>query len=115
MTPLIRQGQDLIATTEKSRLLALLGSAVGAVLLGFVLVTPAKAATLIVAGGYYFIFAVFAAFVFFAGRVLAARVEIWRGWVRRPGWVGLALLGATLFAVWSDSFNHKILFDEYVL
>ena len=86
-----------------------------AVAAGFVLVSPPVAEKLIVAGGYYYMLGVFAGFVFFAGRVVTARREVWTGWWRRPGWVALALVAATLFTVWSDVFRHKVLFDEYVL
>ena len=96
---------------------ALLFSACGllAIATGFVLVPPPVAEKLIVAGGYYYMLGVFAAFVLFAGRVATARREVWSGWWRRPGWVVLALVAATLFTVWSDTFQHKVLFDEYVL
>ncbi len=38
-----------------------------------------------------------------------------RGWARRPGAAGAAIAAGTAFAVWSDSFKHKILFDEFVI
>ncbi len=94
-------------------LLALAGALAFGV--GFVLVSPRTAEPLIVAGGYYYIMAVFGAFVYFFGRVLAARASVWRGWLRRPGWVGFALVVATAVTLWIDPFKHKVLFDEYVL
>ena len=90
-------------------------SAVAAFALGFRLFTPPTLERLIVHGGYYYIAAMFAAFSYYAWRVAAPRQSVWWPWLRRPGWVGLALLGATVFAVWSDQFTHKLLFDEYVL
>lgn len=89
--------------------------AVLAVPAGFVLVKPAVAERLIVHGGYYYILAVFSLWMYFAWRMVAARRDILAGWIRRPGWPGLVLVAATLFAVWSDTFAHKVLFDEYVL
>jgi hypothetical protein len=41
--------------------------------------------------------------------------EVWRGWIRRPGAAGARDRRGTLFAVWSDSFKHKILYDEFVI
>jgi hypothetical protein len=40
---------------------------------------------------------------------------VWRGWLRAPGWPGFAIVAASAFAIWSDPFDHKILFDEFVL
>jgi hypothetical protein len=100
---------------ERQRLGVFVLCGVAAFALGFVLISPPTIEALIVAGGYYYILALFAAFTLYAWRVAAARREVWSGWCRRPGWIGLALLGATAFTVWSDSFAHKVLFDEYVL
>ncbi len=90
-------------------------SAVLAIWLAFVAVAPARAERLIVQGGYYYILAVFALWVFFGARVAAARRGVWTAWLRAPGLVGLFLVAATAFAVWTDVFAHKVLFDEYVL
>jgi hypothetical protein len=103
------------AAPERRRALLLVASGIAAVAVGFVLVAPPVAETLIVAGGYYYILGMFFVFGFYAWRVGAARREVWRGWLRRPGWAGVALGAAILFTVWSDSFRHKVLFDEYVL
>ncbi len=86
-----------------------------AFLTGFVLVPPPMIERLIIHGGYYYILGVFAAFVIFALRV--ARPQ-WTGMVsglRNAGWIGAAVIAGTGFALWSDSFAHKVLFDEYVL
>ncbi len=90
-------------------------SAVVAVVVGFKAVPPPVAEKLIIDAGYYYIAGLFGLFAFYAVRVARPRREIWRQWLARPGWTGLALLGAALFAVWADEFKHKILFDEYVL
>lgn len=90
-------------------------SAVAAGAIGFVLVPPATAERLIVGGGYFYILGVFALTAAYAVRVAAPRREIWRAWLRRPGWTAVVLVGATAVAVWSDAFRHKVLFDEYVL
>ncbi|MBL9212511.1 MAG: glycosyltransferase family 39 protein [Opitutaceae bacterium] len=89
--------------------------AIAAVVVGFKLVTPAQAEKLIVRGGYYYILGVFALWLYFSSRVLATRRALWTAWLRRPGLVGLALAAAAGFALWSDMFAHKVLFDEYVL
>lgn len=86
-----------------------------ALAVGFVAVTPRQAEGLIINGGYYYMLGVFALFGWYAIRVARARRDAWAGWLRRPGWVALALVAATAFALWSDPFQHKVLFDEYVL
>ncbi len=101
--------------SDRRRALLFLVSGLLAGAAGFVLVAPPVAEKLIVAGGYYYLLGVFAAFAFFAGRVAAARREVWAGWWRGRGGVALALVAGTLFTVWSDTFQHKVLFDEYVL
>jgi hypothetical protein len=90
-------------------------SAVAAVLTGFVLIPSTTAERLIVAGGYYYVLTVFVLWIVFGWRVVAARRATWGDWLRRPGWAGIGLLAATGFAVWSDGFAYKIMFDEYVL
>jgi len=106
---LLRSGVD-------SRRLALFaGSAMAALGLGFAFLAPATGRTLIVAWGYYYMAGLFSLFVYYAWRVARVRREVWSGWLRRPGLAGLAIAAATLFALWSDPFRHKILFDEYVL
>lgn len=104
---------DERAVRWRLALFALAGFA--AVVLGFRLFSPDQIGRLIVHGGYPFIFALFAGFVFFAVRVAQPHRDEIVAWLRRPGWGGLAVLAATVFAVWSDSFAHKVLFDEYVL
>ena len=86
-----------------------------AMVIGFKAVTPRLAEGLIINGGYYYMFGLFGLFVFFAVRVARARREVWSVWLRRPGWPALAIAAATGFALWSDPFLHKVLFDEYVL
>lgn len=97
------------------RLLAFLASGGLAIAAGFVLVAPPVAEKLIVSAGYYYIGGLFALWVHFGCRVAGDRREVWQQWLWRPGWVGAALVLATAFAVWTDTFRHKVLFDEYVL
>src|SRR5437588_12009698 len=107
---------DLVRDRADRIRLALFGlCAAAALLIGFVLIKPATIEPLIKQGGYYYMLAMFAAFVIYAWRVIVARVPVWREWWRRPGWTPWVILGGTAFAVWSDSFAHKVLFDEYVL
>lgn len=101
--------------TDRRALLLFMACAVAAVVVGFKLVTPAQAERLIARGGYFYILGVFALGLYFSSRVLAARRDTWTPWLRRPGKVGLFLVAATGFALWSDAFAHKVLFDEYVL
>jgi hypothetical protein len=100
--------------TRKRLLLFALSGAV-ALGVGFILVAPKQAEFLIRQGGYYYMLALFAGFVTYAIRVARARREAWQGWLLHPGWTGAALGVATLFTLWSDSYQHKVLFDEYVL
>lgn len=99
------------------RLLLLIASGMLALGVGFVAVTPRTAETLIAAGGYYYVAVLFALFGAYAWRVSLVRREAWMSWLRAPasGPTALALLVATAFALWSDPFQHKVLFDEYVL
>lgn len=104
-----------LAAPARARLLAFLAAAVAAVVVGFKAVPPAVAEKLIAAGGYYYVGAVFIVFLIYGLRVAGPRQVVWQGWLRRPGWMGFALLAATAFAIWADDFRHKVLFDEYVL
>lgn len=100
---------------DRPRLLLFALCAALAFVVGFVSLRPITAQHLITAWGYYYILAMFSLFVAFAWRVLRARGTVWRGWLRNPGWPGLILALASVFVLWSDPFQHKILFDEYVL
>jgi hypothetical protein len=101
--------------TVRRGLLLFTACAVAAVVVGFKVVTPAQAQRLITHGGYYYILGVFALWLYFSACVLAGRREVWIAWLRRPGIVGIVLVAATGFALWSDEFALKVLFDEYVL
>jgi hypothetical protein len=100
--------------TRKRLLLFGLSGAL-ALLIGFVVVTPHAAEVLIAHAGYYYMLGLFGLFGFYAIRVARPRQAVWSDWLRRPGWPALAIAGATAFALWSDPFQHKVLFDEYVL
>ncbi|HZZ17963.1 MAG TPA: hypothetical protein VFE25_01270, partial [Opitutaceae bacterium] len=90
-------------------------SGVAAYYFGYRAFSSVTAGHLIINWGYYYLLLVFSLFVYFAWRLADSRRDVWRGWLRRPGAAGLAILGGTLFAVWADSFKHKILYDEYVI
>jgi hypothetical protein len=94
-------------------LFALCGAA--ALYIGYFAVPTIPAGHLIIGWGYYYILGVFSLFVYFAARLARSRSEVWRGWLRRPGPGGAAIAIGLLFALWSDTFKHKILFDEFVL
>ncbi|MSU24622.1 MAG: hypothetical protein EXS32_12475 [Opitutus sp.] len=114
---MIRQLLTLLRDTPDRRRLVLFGlTAALAVIAGFLSVTPKQAEDLIGAGGYYYMFALFGAFVFFGGRVLAERRAAWGESLGASGAAGVVVVvGASAFAIWCDPFAHKILFDEYVL
>ncbi|MDB6093298.1 MAG: hypothetical protein JWM32_860 [Verrucomicrobia bacterium] len=99
----------------RKRLLFFGLSAVAAFVTGFVAVSPHRAEWLIRNGGYYYMAGLFAGFIACATKVARPRAVVWRQWIRRPGWTGAVLLLAVAFTLWSDSYHHKILFDEYVL
>jgi 4-amino-4-deoxy-L-arabinose transferase-like glycosyltransferase len=82
---------------------------------GYFAVPTILAGHLIIAWGYYYILGVFSLFGFHAWRFASSRREVWTGWLRRPGAAGIAIASCLLFAVWSDPFKHKILFDEFVI
>jgi len=112
----VRRLVDLLRGAQgRPRLLLFVLSGVLAVAAGYVVVPTIPAGHMIISYGYYYILGVFSAFVFFALRLGRARREVWTGWVRRPGIGGLAIGAGLLFAVWSDPFKHKILFDEFVI
>jgi hypothetical protein len=103
------------AASIRRRVLGFAASGALACVVGFVVVAPPVAERLIMAGGYFYILGVFAALVYFAARVVRARRDVAIRWIQRPGWAGVMLLLAAGFTVWSDTFRHKVLFDEYVL
>ena len=84
-------------------------------MLGFLAFKPATLESLVRFGGYYYIATVLVLFAGYFWRVVSARRSAWSGWLTRSRVVGIALLAATAFVLWSDSFKHKVLFDEYVL
>lgn len=112
----IRPLFSLLRSAPQPRLLALFGAnAVLSLFAGFALVSPSTAEKLITQVGYYYLLGLFGLWVWLGYRVAASRREVWASWLRRPGWPGLAILTLAVFAVWSDPFKHKVLFDEYVL
>jgi hypothetical protein len=89
--------------------------AVLAAYLGYFAIPTIQAGHLIINFGYYYILGVFSLFVYYAVRFARSRSAVWKGWLARPGLAGMAIIGGTLFGVWSDSFHHKILYDEFVI
>ncbi len=100
-------------TLRRAALFALFGAA--AVDIGYVAVPTITAGHMIIDWGYFYILTVFSMFVYYASRLARARPQVWRRWLRRPGIAGAAIAAGTLFAVWSDAFKHKILYDEFVI
>ena len=90
-------------------------SAAVALYVGYFAIPPIPAGHLIINFGYNYILGVFSLFVMYALRLARSRREVGRGWVRRPGAGGAVIAAGTLFGVWSDSFRHKILYDEFVI
>ena len=113
---MIRPLLNLIRSAPDARRVGLFGvCTMVALIAGFVAVSPEAGKRLISAGGYYYMLGLFGLLGWLGGRVAATRREVWLGWIRRPGWPGCGILLATGFALWSDPFKHKVLFDEYVL
>ena len=70
---------------------------------------------MIILFGYYYILGVFSLFVYFALRLARTREGLLRSWIRRlRGSRAWRSRRALVFAVWSDSFRHKVLYDEFV-
>lgn len=101
------------ATSKRLLLFGLSGAL--ALQVGFATFNPHQLKGLIMYGGYYYMLGLFGLFVFFALRVARADGAAWADGLRRPGWPGLVIAAATVFALWSDPFQQKVLFDEYVL
>lgn len=110
-----RRRLSLPSVPQPGRFVLFALSAVAAIGIGFVAVRPADAETLIRNWGYYYMLALFGAFVWHGVRVAQARAGVWRPWLRAPGWTGAALALASLTVLWVDPYKHKVLFDEYVL
>jgi hypothetical protein len=89
--------------------------AAAAFVLGFVAIRPPAAESLIITCGYYYMLGLFSAFIFYAWRIAVTDLRSWKQDSGEWRVVGLTLVAATLFAAWSDTFAHKLLFDEYVL
>jgi hypothetical protein len=86
-----------------------------ALYIGYFGVHPIPAGHLIIAFGYYYILGVFSLFLLYARRLALSRPGVWKEWLRHPGIPGAAIALGTGFAIWSDKFQHKILFDEFVI
>ena len=82
---------------------------------GYKAFSSVTAGHLIINWGYYYLLLVFSMFLYFSWRLASSREAVWKGWLRRPGMAGFAIAAGTGFAVWADSFKHKILYDEYVI
>ena len=101
------------APLRRILLFALCGAA--ALEIGYFAVPTIPAGHMIINWGYYYILGVFSLFAYYAWRFARAKRGVSRGWLRRPGIAGAAIGSGLLFAVWSDPFKHKILFDEFVI
>ncbi len=101
--------------TASRRGLLLVLSGLLALWVGYKAVSTVTASHLIIGWGYYYILTVFSMFTYYAWRLARSRARVWKEWLRRPGLAGAAIAAGTLFAVWSDSFRHKILYDEFVI
>ncbi len=97
------------------RLLLFVLCGAAALEIGYFAIPTIPAGHLIINFGYYYILGVFSLFVLFACRIARSRRDVWRAWIRRPGIAGAAIASGLVFTVWSDSFKHKILFDEFVI
>lgn len=102
-----------VPRADRLRLILFGLASVAAIAVGFHFVSAPTAKTLIQSGGYYYILALFAVFVFHLVRVIRQGRTHWTPAEWR--WAVLVVAAGTAFAVWADSFKHKVLFDEHVL
>ena len=100
MKQFLRAALGLPASRRPLLFLALTITA--AIYAGFFAVTPAQAERLIVRGGYYYIFGVFALWLLSAWRLVSERWMSWRDRRASARNLGIILVGATAFAVWTD-------------
>lgn len=106
---------DLASSFRDRRILTLLGSAVAAVLIGFVLISPERALNIITYGGYWMMLVLFAVAAWTWWRSLRGEVSRWPQACRsQPGAVALIGLCWVLLLV-HEPFGFKILMDEAML
>ena len=84
-------------------------------LVGFVLVSPAQGALLVIRHGYWFITALFCSFCLCLARVLLPSLRGWLARERRDLRLPLLLLLACVLIALGDRVAHKVLFDEHTL
>lgn len=111
----LRRWFPAVDGASRRRLLWFLLSSVAACATGFALVPPTLAEKLIVAGGYPYLLLVFVLFVALATRLAGTWRRVRKGVLGGDPRLLAVAAGCTLFAVASDEFGHKILFDEYVI
>ena len=100
---------------DRIRSLLFVVSCLLAIGFGFFFISPDRGGRLIIHGGYYYVLVVFALWLLVIGRVVWPERNACIGWLRGNVATVAFLISATAFAVWTDSFSHKLLFDDYVL
>src|SRR5688500_1022079 len=99
----------LHSSADARSLMAFVLCAVVALPAGFSLVKPSMAERMIVHGGYYYILGVFALWIFYGCRLVAPYRARLIHLLLHPGRVGGFVIAATVFAIWGDTFAHKVL------
>lgn len=101
--------------SARMMLALLLVSALVALGVGFLWVSPELGGQAITHWGYYYILALFLYGIFLGAVDLRRDERPWRLRLTRNRSLLCFLLFATALATWSDEFGHKLLFDDYVL
>ena len=106
---------DLASSIRDRRFIALIVSAVAAVLIGFVLVSPELALSVITRGGYWMMLVLTATAGWSWWRALKPELRQWpNAWQQQIAAVGL-ILGCWILLIVHDPYGFKILMDEAML
>jgi len=104
-----------VDSLKSPRPVALLVSAVMAILLGFVLISPEQALGLMTKGGYWMILTIFGLWVVTLGRIWKTEISAWPQAVKNRMGGGTFVLGCWILLLVHDPFGFKILMDEAML
>ena len=106
---------DLASAIRDRRFVALILSGIAALLIGFVLISPARALNVITYGGYWMMLVLFAVAMWTWWRGLKSELGDWpRAWNHERGPIALIAICWVLLVV-HDPFGFKILMDEAML
>ena len=106
---------DLANSLRDRRFITLILSGVGAILVGFILISPARALNVITYGGYWMMLVLVAIAAWTWWKEVGSEVAQWpRSWRSERGPIALIILCWVLLIV-HDPFGFKILMDEAML